>query len=354
MSDSRPVRWGILGTGGIAHAFVEDLRRMPDAEVAAVGSRTQGAADAFAERHQIPRAYGDWSSLAADDRIDVVYVATPHSAHEAPVKLCLAAGRPVLCEKPLTLNAAIAGELVDSARSAGLFLMEAMWTRCNPTIRRVVELLGDGAIGEVTAVHADFALPGPFAADHRLRDPALGGGAVLDLGIYPITLAHLALGRPESIAAWASLTPEGVDQNTGMLFGYASGALAALTCGIVGGTRVGATITGRSGRIELPPLFFRPEQAVLHRSGAEPEAFEAPLPGRGFGPEAAEVHRCLREGLTESPLVPHATTLEVMSIMDEVRARIGVTYPDDERPAPAETAPVPRPRPEPGSQPATA
>jgi len=327
MEQNRPIRWGILATGVIAARFVEDLRRLPDAEVVAVGSRSRAAAEAFAQRYAIPRAYGDWAGLATDGDLDVVYVATPHPAHHAATKLCLAAGRAVLCEKPLTLDAATAQDLVDTARSAGVFLMEAMWTRCNPTVRRLVELVRAGAIGEVVTVHADFGLAGPLPPEHRLRDPALGGGALLDLGVYPVTLAHLLLGRPDQVSAWASLTAEGVDQQTGLLLGYASGALAALTCGFVGAGGNAATVTGRTGRIELPAPFFCPARLTVHRPGAEPEVHEAPLTGHGFGPEAAEVHRCLRAGLPESPLVPHATTLEVMALLDAVRARIGVTYP---------------------------
>lgn len=324
--DDRTIRWGILATGGIARSFVEDLKLMPDAEVAAVGSRAQATADAFAQRYGIPRAYGDWRSLAADEQIDVVYVATPHSAHHAAAKLCLTAGRAVLCEKPITLDRPTAQDLFDTARAGGRFLMEAMWARCNPTLRRVAALAADGAIGEVTAVHADFGLAGPFEPTHRLRDPALGGGALLDLGIYPITLAHLLLGRPDTIEAWAQLTPEGVDQQTGLLFGYGSGALAMLSCGLVGATGTTATITGATGQIKLPTPFFRPDRLTLHRAGTEPEVIEAPLAGHGYLPEIEEVHRCLRAGLTESPLVPEATTLEMMSIMDEIRERVGVSY----------------------------
>lgn len=320
------VRWGILSTGGIAAKFVEDLKLLPDAEVVAVGSRTQLAADEFAKRYEIPRAHGDWESLAADDGVDVIYVATPSSAHHASAKLCLKAGKPVLCEKPFTLDSTTARDLVDTARDAGVFLMEAMWTRCNPTIRRMVELIGEGAIGEVTSVSADFGI-GPVEPGHRLHDRAMGGGALIDLGVYPITIAHLALGRPDSVRAWASLTDAGLDQNTGVLFGYASGAMAALTCGLLGSTSITATVTGREGRIELPSLFFRPTQLRLHRPGRAATVFDAPLAGHGFGPEAEEVHGCLRAGLAESPLVTHAVTLEIMSILDEIRDQIGLIYP---------------------------
>jgi predicted dehydrogenase len=322
----RPIRWGILSTGGIAATFVEDLKLMPDAEVLAVGSRTPAAAEAFAERYGIPRPYGSWGALAVDEDVDVVYIANPHSGHHAAATLCLSAGRAVLCEKPLTLDAKSSQDLVDKARAAGLFLMEAMWTRCNPTIRRIAELVGAGGIGDVVSVHADFGIAGPFLPSHRMRDPALGGGALLDLGIYPITMAHLILGAPQRIVSWASLTPEGVDENTGMIFGYASGALAALTCGFTGVTGNGAVITGERGRIEIPAPFHLPQRATVHRADADPELIGVPLEGHGYVPEAAEVHRCLRQGLTESPLVPHAATLEVMSIMDQIRGQLGVVY----------------------------
>jgi predicted dehydrogenase len=320
-------RWGILATGYIAATFVRDLRLLPDAEVVAVGSRSREAARAFADRHGIPRAYGSWAELAADDEVEVIYVATPHTAHLDAALTCLAAGRAVLVEKPITLDRAGAERLVEAARTQGRFLMEAMWMRCNPTIRRVTELVADGAIGEVTGVQADFGLAGPFPPEHRLRARALGGGALLDLGVYPVSLAHLLLGAPDEIRAWAKLSPEGVDENTGIVFGYDSGAVATLSCGLVGATPVAATIVGRTGRIELASPFYRPSRATLYRTGAEPEPLPVEQVGSGYQYEAAEVQRCLREGLLESPLVPHAVTCEVMGLLDAVRAQIGVVYP---------------------------
>jgi predicted dehydrogenase len=321
----RPVRWGILSTGGIATSFVNDLRLLPDAEVAAVGSRSTGAAEAFAARHEIPRAYGSWPDLAADPDVDVVYVATPHSGHYAATQECLSAGKAVLCEKPFTLDRATSADLIDQARKRGVFLMEAMWTRCNPAVLRAQELVADGAIGEVTTVIADFGVAGPFPPEHRMRAKALGGGALLDLGVYPVTIAHLFLGAPDHVTAWAHLTDEGVDENTGIVFGYDSGAVAALTCGIVGATPVSATVTGTRGRIEFAPAFV-PQGLTLHRPDAEPEAMPMPFPGLGYQYEAAEVQRCLRAGEVESPLVPHAITLEIMGLLDDIRAQIGVRY----------------------------
>ncbi|HZN76932.1 MAG TPA: Gfo/Idh/MocA family oxidoreductase [Micromonosporaceae bacterium] len=323
----RPIRWGILSTGGIAEKFTEDLRLVPDAEVLAVGSRSLEAARKFADRYAIPRAYGSWRELADDTDVDVVYVATPHQAHHPAALLCLEAGRAVLCEKPMTLDAASSAHLIEAARERGVFLMEAMWTRCMPAVRRLVELVADGAIGDVTVVHAEFGLGGPFAPEHRLRNPTLGGGALLDLGIYPVTLAHLVLGAPAEVRAWARLGPEGTDENTALILGYESGAVASLTCGIVGATSNRATVTGTTGRIELPRSFHHPRQLTVYRPDAEPEVVDAGFEGEGYQFEAIEVQRCLRAGLTESPLVPWATTLEVMSILDTARTQIGVTYP---------------------------
>ncbi|MGP4110908.1 Gfo/Idh/MocA family protein [Streptomyces sp. 4N509B] len=326
---TRPVRWGVLATGSIAARFTGDLLTLPDAEVVAVGSRSAAAAGDFARRFGIPRAHGSWAELAADPEVDVVYVATPHSAHHTAVRTCLLAGRAVLCEKPFTVNEAQAKPLVALARERGLFLMEAMWTYCNPVIRRLTELVRDGAIGEVRAVHADFGLSG-VEPGHRLRDPALGGGALLDLGVYPVSFAHLLLGEPTEVAAWAHLR-DGVDENTGMLLGYDSGALAALSCSLVADTALRAVVTGTRGRIELPRGFFFPERFVLHRQGGEPEEFTGPTQGGGptFVHEAAEVMRALRAGETESPLVPLEGSLAVMRTLDAVRDRIGLRFPDE-------------------------
>lgn len=326
------VRWGVLATGGIAASFTADLVAMPDAEVVAVASRTESTAQAFAQRFGIPRAYGDWSSLAKDQDVDVVYVATPHAAHHTATKLCLEAGRAVLCEKPFTLNSREAAELAGLARERGTFLMEAMWMYCNPLVRRMKQLVDDGAIGEVRAVHADFGITGDFAPTHRLRDPAQGGGALLDLGVYPVSFAQLLLGEPDDVVAGAVLTDEGVDLKTGMVFSWRSGAQAVLHCALDASTGARATVTGSEGRIELPHGFFHPDRFVLYRTGQDPEeilADPADGPRSSFRHEAAEVMRCLRAGETESSLVPLDGTLAVMRTLDAVRDRIGVRYPGE-------------------------
>ncbi|MFF7393952.1 Gfo/Idh/MocA family protein [Streptomyces scabiei] len=336
MSNDGRVRWGILATGGIAAAFTADLVDLPDAEVVAVASRSEDSAKAFAERFGIPRAYGDWRALAEDTDVDVVYVATPHSAHRTAAGMCLEAGRNVLCEKPFTLNVREAEELVALARERGRFLMEAMWTYCNPVVRRLAAMVRDGAIGEVRTVHADFGILGPLASSHRLRDPAQGGGALLDLGVYPVSFAHLLLGEPSEIMAKAVLSEDGIDLQTGALLSWENGALASVHCSIVGGTATSASVTGSEGRIDVPDGFFFADRFVLHREGRDPQTFAADPadgPRNSFRHEAREVMRALRAGETESPLVPLDGTLAVMRTLDAIRDRIGVRYPgeDDRR-----------------------
>jgi predicted dehydrogenase len=319
-----PIRWGILSTGQIAAKFVADLRLLPDAVITAVGSRTEEAAKRFAAAHGIPAAHGSWQALAEDSEVDVVYVATPHSGHPAATMAVLEAGKAALTEKPIALDVALATALFDAARERNLFLMEAMWTRLNPAVLRAQQLVASGAIGRVTTVSADFGFVAPDDVTHRLHDKALGGGALLDVGVYPATMAHLFLGPPDEIRAWADLGPEGTDRNTAMIFGYASGALASLTCSLVSATPWVVVISGTDGRIELPSV-MNPKHLTLHRDGAS-EVIDLSYEGLGYHFEAAEVHRCLRAGLIESPAVPHAESLAVMTTLDRVRAQIGVTY----------------------------
>ncbi|MEV0649838.1 Gfo/Idh/MocA family oxidoreductase [Phytomonospora sp. NPDC050363] len=322
MTDS--IRWGILATGGIAASFTKDLRHAPDAEVVAVGSRTEESARVFAEAHGIPRAHGSWAELAADPDVDIVYIANTHNAHFAAAETCLKAGKAVLCEKPLTLNRAQAQGLVDLAGERGLFFMEAMWMRTIPAILKLNELVAEGAIGPVRSVRADFSLGGPFEPEHRLRDPELAGGGLLDLGVYPVSFAHMILGAPDTIAVSGWKTPEGVDAMAGMVLGYER-AVAVLSCGIEASSATVASVGGPLGHIEVPNPFFRPGSLRLTRGG-EVEEIEVPYLGGGMVHEAIEAMRCLRAGLTQSPLIPWQSTLEVMGILDEARRQLGVVY----------------------------
>jgi predicted dehydrogenase len=311
-----------LGTGTIAQVFTEDLLRLPGHEVLAVGSRTPHSAEAFAGRHGIARAYGSYAELAADGEVDVVYVATPHPGHYPNAHLCLEAGRAVLVEKPFTVTAADSERLVALARKRGLFAMEAMWTRFNPLIRRLRTLVTDGAIGEITAVYADFAERAPYDPAHRLWSTDTAGGALLDLGIYPVSFAWMLLGAPETVQATAAAAPNGVDANTGILLGYSTGAVALLHCGLVARSPQTATVIGTKGRVEVASPFFRPTALTLHRDGVEPETFTLDVEGHGYGYQAQEVARCLRAGELESPQMPLDESVTIAGTLDTIADRL--------------------------------
>jgi predicted dehydrogenase len=322
------IRWGILATGAIAATFTADLQTLDDAEVVAVGSRSVGAAKTFAERHGIPRAHGSWAELAADPEVDIVYVATPHSSHHAAAGLCLDAGKAVLCEKPLTLDAAQAEDLFRRAEAAGVFFMEAMWTRTVPAVLRMVEMVRAGAIGEPRLVTADFSVSFGVGPEHRVRDPHLGGGALLDLGVYPLTISQLVFGTPSTVQAVATLTPEGVDDTTAVTLVHPGGGVAALTCSISADGSWSATVAGSEGRIEFGRGFTSPSGFSLYRADQPVARIEVPFLAGGMVHEAIEAQRCLREGLRESPLAPWSETLAVMRTMDAVREQVGVRYPE--------------------------
>ncbi|WP_410608460.1 Gfo/Idh/MocA family protein [Amycolatopsis sp. lyj-109] len=313
-----PLRWGIMGTGGIAGAFAQDLRLTGSGVVAAVGSRTADSAGRFADGLSIPTRHSSYEALASDPDVDVVYVATPHPLHHANARLALEAGKPVLVEKPFTMNADEARDLVDLARTKDLFLMEAMWTRFLPHIRHIRELLP--SLGDVVTVAADHGQW--FAEDpaFRLFAPELGGGALLDLGIYPMSFASMVLGPPERVAAMATPTFTGVDAQTSMLFGYASGAQALLTCTLSAVSPTTATIVGTDARIEVDGPFYAPASFTFIPREGERSRFEYVDEGRGLRHQADEVALRLAAGETESPFMRLAETVSIMTTMDEVLA----------------------------------
>jgi predicted dehydrogenase len=320
-----PIRWGILGTGGIAHVFTEDLIRLDDHIVAAVGSRTASAAQAFAGTYGIERAHGSYEALAANGEVDVIYVATPHSGHHAAARLCLLAGRAVLVEKPFTATAGQAEELASLAAQRRLFVMEAMWTRFNPVIRQIGDLVTAGIIGEVTCVQASFSIAPAYDPAHRLWNPDLAGGALLDLGVYPIAFGSMLLGTPDLIRALTTPARTGVDANTAIIARYPGGAVGLYQCGLWADSPATATITGTGGHITIDPPFFRPHSFTIHRKDAEPQRQSIALDGHGYTYQVAEVARCLRAGLTESPLMPLAETLSIMQTLESVRAAFSGT-----------------------------
>lgn len=317
-----PVRWGILATGHIAENFASDLALVEGNELAAVGSRRIEAATDFAERHGAARSYGSYEELVADPNVDVIYVATPHSRHQQDVMLCFEAGKSVLCEKALTMNVADAETLVDEARARGLFFAEAMWMRTNPNIRRARQLVADGALGTLGQVRAELG----FAASRdtaRLWDPALGASALLDVGIYPLTFAHLFLGGPTSIVAAGVLTDRGIDINAGATLTYASGAVANIAWNHVARTDNRASIAGDTGLIELPAGFHQ-STSFTYAHGDSLETISEPVTGRGYAHEIIEVAECLRAGKTESALLPLDETVAIMKQMAEILDQLGV------------------------------
>jgi predicted dehydrogenase len=324
-----PIRWGILGRGGIANSFAQGLRALPDAELLAVGSRSAQDAEAFGEQYGVPHRYGSYAALVEDPDVDVIYVATPHPFHKAHSLLAMRAGKAVLCEKPLTVNAREAAELIDYARAQRLFLMQAMWTRFLPAIGYLRQLLADGAIGEVRLMQADFSFRADFDPHHRLFDPALGGGALLDAGIYPLSLASMVFGPPAGIASHAHLGATGVDEQAAVVLKYAAGQLAVLTMATRTAGPQLAVIRGTEGYITLPPEWLRATRLVITRPGQPDEVVDRPLLGNGYNYEAAETMRCLRAGRLESEVMPLDETLALMETLDAIRAQWGLKYPGE-------------------------
>lgn len=327
-SEPPPLRWGILGTGSIARSFAGDLAFAPGHVVEAVGSRTADRAEDFVRKLSC-RPHSSYEALCADPRVDIIYVATPHNFHHPHALLALAHGKPVLVEKPFAVNAGQAREIIAAARASGLFCMEAMWTRFLPATRQVLAWIAEGAIGEVRQISADFGFRTTFDPQSRLFSPALAGGALLDVGIYPVSYACAVAGRPpDRVHAAAALGPTGVDEDTALLLAWTGAPHATLTCALRTATPNQAVIHGSAGRIEVP-WFWRAKSATLLRDGLEPQTTELPPLGKGFAHEAIEAARCLRAGLPESPLLPLDETLAIMQCLDTARRQIGLRYPDE-------------------------
>jgi predicted dehydrogenase len=315
---TEPLGWGLIGTGGIAQTFAADLAFTESGRAVAVGSRHIDSANRFADRFDIPNRHASYEALVTDPGVDVVYVATPHPMHHANALLALRAGKPVLVEKAFTMNAAEAEELVATARSEGLFLMEAMWTRSLPHVAEIRRLLDEGALGEIVTVSADHGQWFAEDPEFRLFAPELGGGALLDLGVYPVSFASMVLGKPDRIVTLVDPAFTGVDGQTSMLFGYASGAQAVLTCTLFAKSPTRGAIVGTDARIEIDGDFYAPTSFELISRTGERTRFQEPRVGAGLWHEAEEVARCLREGLLESPLMPLDESVQIMRTMDAV------------------------------------
>jgi predicted dehydrogenase len=326
---SREFRWGILASGGIAQAFARDLSYFNNHIVAAVGSRSQESADAFAAEFPGCAAYSSYEALVADPSLDAIYVASPHPYHVSNTVLALNAGKPVLCEKPFTINAAEAREMKAAADANGVALMEAMWARFLPHMYKVREILASEILGQIWAVEADHGQRLSDYANPRHWEPSLGGGALLDLGIYPISFAHMVLGVPNKISASATFTDKGVDASSSVIFDYKDGAQAILTSNMMVSTPCRATICGTLGKIEIDRTFYNPaSMRVIMHDGTTTE-YPSDYKGHGLREQAAEFERVVRNGEKSSSILTPDESIVIMESLDEVRRQIGLIYPSE-------------------------
>jgi|WetSurMetagenome_2_1015567.scaffolds.fasta_scaffold00060_12 dihydrodiol dehydrogenase / D-xylose 1-dehydrogenase (NADP) len=322
------IRWGILGCGHIAAKFAEALRVVPGAKLWAVASRSKDRAREFCEKHDAAAWYGDYDALAADRKLDVVYIATPHVFHKPHAILCLNNGKHVLCEKPLAINQREAADMAAVARKQKRFLMEAMWTGFLPVIREVRALLADGIIGEVRILTADFGFRAPFDPRSRLFDPALGGGSLLDVGVYCAAFANMIFAKsPTSVLGAASLSTTGVDERMTAVLRYDGERTALLSSSISADTLNEAYLIGTAGAIRIPRFWRAVSATVFARKTRD---IAIPFRANGYEYEAEEVMRCIREGKKESETMPPSDSIAVLTIMDSIRAQYGLTYPAEQ------------------------
>lgn len=330
IEEGRPVRWGIIGTGQIAKIFAGDIPYANNAELVAVGSRNQATADAFGDRFNVPKRYDSYQALANDPDVDVVYVATPHPGHHEAVLLCVNAGKHVLCEKSFAMNTGEAREMIDAAKASNRFLMEAMWTRFRPLMYKVREIIKSGEIGEVQFVTANIGWTAQFDPEFRLYAKELGGGGLLDAGIYPLSFASMVLGKPDQVTSVATLGETGVDENAIISMHFPSGAVASVGVTIRSSPVSLGMVCGTRGTILIDHDWHRPTTFTLRKPGQEPQHFDYTLPeGIGYQFEMDEVERCLRAGKTESDVMPLEETYWLVEIMEKVLRDWGVTYPSD-------------------------
>jgi predicted dehydrogenase len=318
------VRWGVVGPGRIAAKVVRDFPHVPGAEVVAVASRSAPRAEAFAADHGIARAHGSYRAIVEDDGVDVLYIATPHPHHRAVAMAALRAGKAVLVEKAFTVTPAATREVVAVAAETGMFAMEGMWTRFQPVICAMQKLIADGAVGAVQAVQADLGVQHPTGPDDRFYDPAAGGGALFDLGVYPISFAQMVLGTPETVRAHGVLDPSGVDVEEAVLLGWADGRSATLLASLRCATPGQARVFGTGGWIDVLPRFHHPDTIVLHRAGHQPQEIVLPHTGGGYAHELIEVTECLAAGRPESSVMPLADTVAVQDVMGAVADQLGM------------------------------
>lgn len=325
-TNTNPCRWGIIGPGKIAQKFAEAIPFAGHAVLQAVASRNGQRSREFAEKYGAAKWYDNYESIIADPDIDAIYIAIPHAFHTENALLCLNQGKPVLCEKPMALNRKQVQQMVNASQQNNTFLMEAMWTRFLPAIEKVLELVKKGSIGTVKYVRGDFGFHTPFDPNSRLFNLELGGGSVLDIGIYPLFLCLTVLGRPDHIGATGKLAPTGADESCLAVLQYENGATASAFSTVSAYTSLTAEIGGTEGSITIPSAWYKNNTFNLHRMGEEEQNFTFDAVTNGFEYQIREVMRCLEHRLTESPAMSHEFSLLLSETMDTIRQRIGVKY----------------------------
>jgi predicted dehydrogenase len=321
------IKWGILGLGKIAHTFVQDLVHVPGAQLQAVGSRSLEKAQAFAAMYGASAHYSSYQELAEDPDVDIIYIATPHALHYENTMMCLRHGKSVLCEKPMALNAQQAREMINLAQEKNLFLMQGVWTRFIPATQKVLDLLEQKQIGAISYVKADFGFRVSAPPESRLLDPQLGGGALLDIGIYPLYLSLLLLGEPIDLKAEAILDANGVDRYCSVLGSFKNNAKSVMESSFLSNTPTEAFIYGSKGFIHMKSKFHQCEEIVVHNYESDTDTvYKLPITGNGYSHEIEEIHRCLKSGKTESDLLPHSMSLSLIENLDRIRELIGLKY----------------------------
>ncbi|MBH09078.1 MAG: hypothetical protein CMG74_01785 [Candidatus Marinimicrobia bacterium] len=328
MSNSK-FRWGIIGTGGIAKTFANDLCFTKNHRVTAVGSRSSNSALEFSSKYPGCKSYGSYSELVSDPDLDGVYIATPHSLHKEHTIMALQAGKPVLCEKPFSINEREARLMISVSQEKNLTLMEAMWTRFLPHIAKVREILNSGTLGTIFTLQADFGQKLTSNKNPRLWEPKLGGGALLDMGIYPVSFAHMVLGKPSSITAQSTFTDKGVDAQTSAVFAYENGAQSIISASSHNQTACTAHISGSNGFLEIDSLFFCPTAMRIELYDGSKIEYPNTYKGHGLREQAIEFARCVQSREIESSLLPHQESIAVMKSMDQIREQIGLRYPNE-------------------------
>ncbi len=324
-------RWGILGCGNIAKKFAEGLTAIPDAELIAVGSRTRQKADQFADQFGAPHRHASYEALVNDPDVDAIYIATPHPYHCENTLLCLEHKKPVLCEKPFSINADFARKMIACARREKVFLMEAMWTRFLPVMVKVRELLDAGAIGDIRMVIADFGFRGGWNPDGRLLNPDLAGGGLLDVGIYAVSFAGMVMKQqPSEITSMAHIGITGVDEQAAWLFKYDKGRIGIGYSAVQTTTPHEATVLGTEGQIRVEPPFWRGDLITVH-AGGKVQTLDCTKTGNGYNYQAIEVMNCVRQGKLESDTMPLDETLAIIQTLDKIRQPWGLVYPQEKK-----------------------